>query len=182
MRKIAGLVLAAALAVPATFLIAPAGAAGGVSCQKGTRGIESFNPPLIRTGSTEKTRSTITIGGAKLSGCKNGGVKSGTLSAKVRWLDPGNCDSLYKYTPDEAFPRIRGTITIVWNTNETSTATVSVGRNKPYVQPVTGTVTKGKFKGSSFFVWFGIVPQNGACQTRDMRATKFVSMNALRIK
>ena len=141
-----------ALAVPVTLLDVARGAAGGTSCKSGMRGVETWKPPLLASGSPHKTRPTITIRGAKLTGCKNGGVKSGTLSAKIKWLDPGNCDTLLTYREGEAFPRIKGTVTITWNTKETSTATVThhaqqalraAGeRNDPTRTGVTGRVRR----------------------------------------
>lgn len=49
MRKVSGVLMAAALLLPATFIVAaPAGAAGGLTCSKLT-GTATFTPPVPKT-------------------------------------------------------------------------------------------------------------------------------------
>jgi hypothetical protein len=130
-----------------------------------------------------KTKPTITIRTAKLTGCTGAGtIKRGSFNATFKWLDPGNCDTLSTYTPGEAEPRIKGTVTIRWNTGTTTKAAVSLRKTKPYVQKINGRVTGGKFTGSDFALHLLIDPPQGACDTKPLSKTKFDGLTKLVIK
>jgi len=182
MRKLAGALCAAAVALPVSLLAAPAEAAGGVSCSS-LEGNEVWSPPLP-SRSDRKSKPTITISGARLTKCTSSGgaVKRGTVNAKIKWLDPGNCDTLMTYTPGEAEPRIKGTITIAWNTGTKSIVAVSLRRTKPYVQKISGRVTGGKFTGSTFGVHLLMDPPEGACDTKPLTTVPFHGLTKLVIK
>ena len=181
MRKLAGFLCAAAVALPVPFLAEPASAAGGVSCRS-LSGTEVWNPPLPKS-SERRSKPTITIKNAKLAGCTSSGgaIKSGIFNATIKWLDPGNCDTLMTYVPPEDEPRIKGTVTIDWNTGKTSTIAVSLRRTKPYVQKLAGTVAGGKFTGSKFAVLLLIDPPAGACDSKPLSTTKFNRLTKLEI-
>ncbi len=183
MRKLAGILCAAAVALPIPFLADSASAAGGVSC-KSVTGTETWNPPLPKRHAARKTKPTITIKNAQLTGCASSGgaIKSGVVNASITWLDPGNCDTLMTYTPGEPEPRIKGTVSIAWNTGKTSTVSVSLRKTKPYVQKINGTVTAGKYNGSKFAVQLLIDPPKGACETKPLSTTRFNGLTNLVIK
>jgi hypothetical protein len=185
MRRIAGILCAAAVSLPVPFLAEPADAAvrGGVSCAPSLEGTEVWSPPLPKRRSALKAKPTITITNAKFTGCtsRGGAIKRGTLNAKIKWLDAGNCDTLSTYTPGVPFPRIKGSVTIAWNTGKTSTAAVTIARNKPYVQPVQGRITDGKFAGSKLSVWLLIKPPKGACDTKPLTTVPFAALTKLTI-
>jgi hypothetical protein len=182
MRKLAGVLCAAVVALPVPFISESASAAGGVSCTS-LHGTEVWKPPLPKRNSERKTKPTVTITNAKLAGCSGAGaIKRGTFNATFKWLDPGNCDTLMAYTPGEAEPRIKGAVTIRWSTGKTSTIAVSLRKTKPYVQKLNGTVTGGKFTGSSFALHLLIDPPNGACDTKPLSTTPFDGLTKLVIK
>jgi hypothetical protein len=182
MRKLAGVLCAAAVALPVPFFSEPAAAAGGVSCTS-LHGTEVWDPPLPKRHVARKTKPTITIKGAKLTRCTGAGaIKRGSFHANIKWLDPGNCDTLATHTPGEAEPRIKGTITIDWNTGKTSTIAVSLRKTKPYVQKINGRVIDGRFSGSSFALHLLIHPPKGACDTKPLSTTPFDGLTKLVIK
>jgi hypothetical protein len=180
MRKLAGFLCAAAVALPVPLLAEPASAANGVTCRS-LEGTEDWKPALPHTA--RKTKPKITIKDAKLSRCTSSGgaITGGTFNASIKWLDPGNCDTLTTYTPGQREPRIKGTVTIDWNTGRTSTIAVSLRKTKPYVQKITGKVTRGKYAGSAFKVLLLIDPPPGACDTKPLSTTPFAGLTKLTI-
>src|SRR4051794_3791744 len=94
MRKFAGVLVAGALLVPATLLAAPGGAAAAKpTCTKLT-GVATFKPALPKLASTKKVKPTITITGAKLSGCTGGGVTGGIVKSTLKFGNASNCKDL----------------------------------------------------------------------------------------
>ena len=183
MRKLAGVLCAAAVALPLPLVTDAdvASAAGGVSCTS-LHGTEVWDPPLPKS-SARKSEPTIRIRDAKLTGCKGAGaLTGGRFNATIKWLDAGNCDTLLTYTPGEAEPRIRGTVKIDWNTGASSKIAVSLRKTKPYVQKLNGAVTGGRFAGSDFALHLLIDPPNGACDTKPLARTKFDGLTKLVIK
>jgi len=183
MRGLAGVLCAVlvALPVPLTAGTASASSSGGVTCSS-LEGTEAWKPALPHTA--RKTKPTITINDAKLTGCTSSGraITRGTFDANIKWLDPGNCDTLTTYTPGRAEPRIKGTATITWNTGRTSIVAVSLRKTKPYVQKLTGAVTGGKYAGSRFGVHLLIDPPKGACETKPLSNTRFDGLTNLVIQ
>jgi hypothetical protein len=183
MRKLAGLLCAAAVALPVPLLAESASAAGSVACSS-LEGTEVWQSPLPKRHAGRTTKPTITINDAKLGGCTSSGgaIRRGMVDATIKWLDPGNCDTLMTYTPGMPEPRIKGTVTITWNTGTTSSVAVSLRPTKPYVQKVTGTVTQGKYLGSTFSVMLLIAPPPGACDTKPLSTTPFSGLTKLVIR
>jgi hypothetical protein len=122
----------------------PAGAVAGASCKTLT-GTAKLSPGLPPLSSKALVKATITIKGAKLSGC-TGGVTSGALSATLKYGIASNCST----TVAGKTANIKGTATVVWNNKKTSTIALSlVGvTKKPTETTIPGTVTAGMFKGS----------------------------------
>jgi hypothetical protein len=183
MRKLTGVLCAAVVVLPVPFVAEPAAAAGGVSCTS-LAGTEVWDPPLPKRHSDRKAKPTITIKNAKLAGCSNSGgqIKRGSFTATFKWLDRGNCDTLLTYTPGQLDPRIKGTVTIRWNTGKTSTIAASLRKTKPYVQKINGKVVGGKFTGSKFALHLLIDPPKGACDTKPLSTTPFDGLTKLEIK
>jgi hypothetical protein len=168
MRKFAGLLVAAALIVPAGIIAAaPAGAVAGASCKTLT-GTATLKPGLSNTAA--KNKPVITIKNAKLGGC-TGGVTSGLLSATLKFGTANNCAGLAQGKSSN----ISGTSKVVWNNNTTSTLALKlVGvTGKPTQLKITGTVTVGKFKGSnaSGTTEFKLPP--GQCGTKPLTSPTF---------
>jgi hypothetical protein len=182
-RKLGGFLCAAAIALPVPLLATPAAASTFVSCSS-FHGVETWKPPLPKQHSGRTAKPNITITSTKVALCRSddGKTRQGTLNASITWLDAGNCDTLMTHTPGQADPRIKGTITIAWNTRTKSTIAVSLRRTKPYVQVVTGTVTGGAFAGSKFSVQLLLKPPAGACQTKALSTTGFNRLTSLVIK
>src|SRR3954466_12893525 len=112
MRKFAGVLVAAALIVPAAIMAAPGGAAATKpTCTKLT-GTATFKPPLPKAGSTKTVKPTVTIKGAKLSGCTGGGVTGGVVGATLKFGNASNCTNLLGGKATNT----KGTVSIKWNT------------------------------------------------------------------
>jgi hypothetical protein len=142
------LLLTAAMVLPVGLSASPAGAVGGTACPKAS-GTATFKPALPKIHSTTKVLPTVTIVGAKTSGCVGGGVTAGTLSATLKFHTASNCDTLIAGKSGNVY----GPLKIVWaNSKGTSTigkATLAgITGQPPTVQKVSGLVTLGKFKGS----------------------------------
>ena len=144
MRKLAGIVMAAALALPAAMLLSqPAGAAGGTSCAKGS-GSATFSPPLPDLTKTTKVKDVLKSTGT-VSAC-TGAVKSGAITGVSPKSTGSNCKTLA--TPTKTATKV--TLTVKWNAGPASTIAAQL-KQIPKVpvttQAVTGTVTAGQFKG-----------------------------------
>jgi hypothetical protein len=136
MRSFVRFTMAIALVAPISVLISvPAGAAAGTVCAKQT------GTATIQPGITQKaTDVTISIR-ETLSGCKGGGVTSGTEVASIA-SKAATCNGLARQgTKNGPF-----TGKITWSNKKTSTVsltTVSSGLNAT----VSGTVKSGLFAG-----------------------------------
>jgi hypothetical protein len=152
MRKVGGLLLAAALMLPVAMISAsPAGAAGGVSCATAA-GTATFKPALPPIGSTAKVKGTLSAAGT-LSKCTGA---PGVTSAKTKFTSPksttgANCTTLS--SPDPKSKGTVGTIVITWNNKKTSTAKVftikQVSKKDPVHATTKGKITAGLFVGKS---------------------------------
>jgi hypothetical protein len=123
MRKVALLLVAAGLAVPAGVLVSQsASAAGGTTCAKGS-GTFTISPPLPKLGAKETNEITATSKSkGTLSGCSGGGVTSAkSVTAAFKFADPTNCDSVIDLKEPAAVPPTVGPLVITWNTGKTST-------------------------------------------------------------
>ncbi len=171
MRKFAGAFVAAALLLPAGLIATPAGAAPvkGTTCTK-LAGTATLKPGLSNT--TAKNKPTITIKNAKLTGCNNG-VKTGTLSATLKYGLAQNCIGQAQGKSSG----IKGTAKIVWNDKSTSTLSLKlVGvTGKPTQTTIPGTVTAGKFKGSKSTGTIEYKLGAGQCGAKPFTSATFTS-------
>jgi hypothetical protein len=185
MRVSTRLFLTGALVVPMALTVVgtsggAATAAGGTSCSKAS-GKATFKPALPVTGSSQKVKPTITVKNAKESGCKGGGVKSGTFNSTSKFRTATNCDTLLSGNPSPKPPT--GTITTKWNTGATSTANVTLGTvsGQPTQTHVTGKVTKGLFKGLNLDATLSFTPTKGDCVTTPLSQVSFANVGAVTI-
>jgi hypothetical protein len=178
MRKFAGVLLAAAMVLPAAMIASPAGAAGGTTC-KVASGSATFTPALPKPGATTKVKPTLKVTG-KLSGCTGGGVTGGTIAATLKQAVAGNCSSLLA----GATANIAGTETITWNTGKTSTVALKLtGVTGKVTQTVaTGPVSKGLFVGSKQGGTLVYTPLAGGCTTAALAKVTFKQQTAFTIK
>jgi hypothetical protein len=168
MRKVAGVLLVAALAVPAGMVaFAPAGAAGGTVCSTAL-GSAVFTPPLPVVTSKVLVKGTLVATGT-LGKCVGGGVTSAhTLFKSPKATTGSNCKTLITFDP-----KSKGTIgteTITWNTGTTSTVALTLKQVKgaPTKTNITGTVTAGLFKGSHQTGQVTYKTPAGACTTKPL--------------
>jgi hypothetical protein len=180
MRKFAGVLLAAAMMLPVGLMASPAGAAAATPTCKTVTGQATFSPALPALKSTATSKPTITIKGAKLSGCAGGGVTGGTVGATLKFGIANNCSTLLK----GASTKTTGTVTIAWNTKATSTAKVTlVGiTGKPTQQTVSGPITTGLFKGKKLSVLTVYTLLKGGCTTAGLSLVSFKNLGALTVK
>ena len=159
MRSFVRFTMAVALMAPISVLISvPAGAATGAVCATQT-GTATINPGIT----PRATDVTISIK-ETLSGCKGGGVSSGTEAATIA-SKAATCNGLAR----------RGTKTgpyagkITWSNKKTSTislTTVSNGLNAT----VTGTVKSGLFAGQKITTAIQYTLSQGTCNTTPLTA------------
>ena len=173
MRKVAGVLLVAALAVPAGMVaFSPAGAAGGTTCTT-SAGAAKFTPPLPILSSAVKVKAKLTATGT-VGKCVGGGVTSGhTTFTQTSAITPGNCTTLTK--PD---PKSKGTIgklVITWNTGKTSTATAFVVKQTKAIttSTTTGKITAGLFVGSSITGSVTYKVPTGGCSTKPLATVTY---------
>ncbi|MGO9876637.1 MAG: hypothetical protein ACLPVY_22920 [Acidimicrobiia bacterium] len=177
MRKLAGVLLAAAMMLPVGVMVSPAGAATGTTC-KTASGTATFTPPLPKIGSTTKVKPTIKVTGT-LGGCTGGGVTGGTISATLKQAVAGNCSSLLA----GATANIAGTETITWNTKATSTVALKLtGVTKKATETTaTGPVSAGLFKGTKQAGTLNYTPLSHGCTTAALVKVSFKQITALTI-
>jgi hypothetical protein len=176
MRKFAGVCLAAAMLLPVGLIAtAPAGAAAvkGATCTKLT-GTATLKPGLSNT--TTKNKPAITIKNAKLSGC-TGGVKTGTLSANLKYGIAQNCVGQVQGTSSG----ITGTAKVTWNDKSTSTLTLKlVGvTKKPTETTIPGKVTVGNFKGSVSSGTINYTLGKGQCGAKPFTSATFKNVTKI---
>ena len=95
MRKVAGVLFAAAMLLPIGLVASPAGAAGGTSCTVPGGNIK-VTPGLTTTPT--KNKITFTLPFTK---CSGGGVTSGTAVGVIPPGKPGNCAIARDGRPDD---------------------------------------------------------------------------------
>jgi hypothetical protein len=143
------LVVVIALLPIAAVEATPAGAAAGTTC-KSLGGSATVTPGLPKYGSTQTVRPTISIKGAKVSGCR-GAVKGATASATLKFDQSANCTSLITQIAGNVKAKAKGTASITWNNHKTSKVSFSLTfgsvPNNPSVAKLAGTVTAGLFVG-----------------------------------
>jgi len=166
MRKLAGVLVAVALVVPAGIMAAaPAGAAGGITC-KTSAGTATFAPALPPIGSKTLVKGTLNAAGTVGKCTGSPGVTSG----KTKFTSPkgktgANCTTLA--SPDPKSKGTVGTIVITWNNKQTSTAKVftikQVSKKDPTHATTTGKITAGLFVGMSISGTVKYTLPKGAC-------------------
>jgi len=158
MRKVAGVLVVAAMLLPLGLTAAPAGAASGTSCAVQT-GTASIKPGIT----PKATNVTITVK-ETLSKCVGGGVTGGTETASIL-SKAATCAGLGK-NGTKTGP-IVGTIT--WNTKKTSAVsinTVSDGLKAT----ATGTVKSGLFAGQKISTTIQYSLSKGNCVVTPLTA------------
>lgn len=141
MRKVAGVLFAAAMLLPVGLAASPAGAAGGTTC-KPPSGKITLSPGLAPT---MLIAQTISIN-LPLTGCTGGGVTGGTFKGSLKTAPI----SIATFSKSSAPLKLTSTIT--WNTKATSTLTASSSTKvgKIITSSVSGKITKGLFVGLTF--------------------------------
>jgi len=160
MRKMAGVLLAAAFVLPVSLTASPAGAVAGATC-KTFSGTATVKPGLPATKTLVKP--VIATKNAKLAGC-TGGVTSGLFTGTLKGSVPQNCAGLAKQTNFG----LKGTATVVWNNKKTSTISWSLTpgpKGKITTVNLPGTVTAGLFKGSKMTGQVMFTFPKGQCGT-----------------
>jgi len=175
MRKVAGVLLVAALAVPAGLVaFSPAGAAGGTICSS-AQGSAVFSPPLPVVSSKVLVKGTLTATGT-LGKCVGGGVTSAhTLFKSTKDAVGSNCKKLITFDPKSK--GTVGTETITWNTGKTSTVALTLKQVKgaPTTTNVTGTVTAGLFVGSHQTGQVKYTTPAGACTAKPLAKVTYAN-------
>ena len=141
MRKVAGVLFAAAMLLPVGLMAAPAGAAGGTTC-KPPSGTVKISPGLGKTLKVQSIAINLPV-----SGCVGGGVKSGVFKGTIKTTPT----DIAKFAAPG--PPLKFTATITWNTGKTSTlaATSSTKVAKGVINStVGGKISKGLFVGLTF--------------------------------
>jgi hypothetical protein len=182
MRKVAGVLVTAALMVPVGLgATQQADAAAATPTCKTLAGTATFTPAIPKIGSTVKVKTTVGIKGAKLSGCTGGGVTGGTVNATLKFGLGANCASLLKGDSTKT----TGTITIIWNTKKTSTVakgTLVGVTGKPTQQTVSGPISAGLFKGKKVSVLTGYTIPKGGCTAANLAKVTFKNLKPLTVK
>ena len=185
MRKLAGVLVAVALVVPAGIMAAaPAGAAGGTKC-KGGSSTATFSPPLTPAAAKvqKPVRDTVKTTAGTLSGCTGGGVTGATFTyVGVKAKAPGDtCLSLAKFSTNSV---TSGVLTVKWKPTGISTIPVSFHKvkGKATSNTVTGTVKTGLFKGAKISSAFAytFVPKTGCVTTPGAKVSVKITATTLK--
>jgi len=181
MRKLSGVLFAATMLVPLGLISSLAGAASTTPTCKTISGTAAISPALPALKSKLLVKPTATIKGAPLGGCSGGGVTSAAVGSTLKWGLPANCTTLVAGKT----ANIAGTVTLVWNTKASSTATVTVhalNTKAPTNLTIAGSITTGLFKGSKLSLVVAFAPLNGGCTTAGLAKASFKQVSALTIK
>jgi hypothetical protein len=122
------------------------GAAATPTCTKAS-GTFKFTPPLPASGGVKSTLSSV----GTVSGCTGGGVTSGKTTFKS---NPPTTKSTCSTLAHPSATGTKGTFTILWSNNKTSTVTKTftikqgTGANLVYATTV-GKITSGQFVGKT---------------------------------
>jgi hypothetical protein len=172
MRKVAGVLVVAAMMLPVGLVATHAGAAAATPTCKTLAGTATFAPAIPKVGSTAKVKPTISIKGAKLGGCTGGGVTGGTVNSTLKFGLAANCSSLLA----GASTKTAGTVSIIWNTKATSTvgkATLVGVTGHPTQSTVSGAITAGLFKGKKVSVVTNYIIPAGGCTSANLAKVTF---------
>jgi hypothetical protein len=153
MKKLGVFTMAIALMAPLVFVSGTAGAATLVTCAKPS-GSVTFVPGLGATPKIQTTTFTLPV-----TGCKGGGVTSGSSKGSAKGTTPSSCGTFA--TASKTVTKV----TITWNTKKTSTATlttiVSISGKTGITATVSGRISAGLFVGKTLKTKVGItIPKN----------------------
>jgi len=170
MRKVAGVLLAAAMVLPVGLMASPAGAAGGTTCKPPSGNI-TVTPGYSTTPHPQKITFKL-----PLTGCKGGGVTGGTSVGVIPAGKPAACKDVGKLVQPQKI-----ITTITWNTKAKSTFT-GTSKVSGLTATVTGKVTTGLFKGLtvSTTVKFGL--PGGCSATKIFKTLKITGTKPFVIK
>ncbi len=146
------------------------------TCTKAS-GTVTFTPPLPTSGSTVKSKVKLT---GKESSCSGGGVTAAKLVANAMLNKSTNCSGV----ANDGSVRIVGTLTLTWKVHKTSTASFTLKPESGERGLVTGTITKGQFKGKSLAQTLQLEPTSngGNCESTPLKKAGFVQSTPLVIK
>jgi hypothetical protein len=172
-RKMTGVALAAAMAMPIGLLASPAPAAPptGLTCTA-AKGTATLKPPLAR-GATTPNKPVISISRATLGGCRS--YNHGALYAHLKFSIARNCKAVL----DGKSGGVSGTVHMTWSfgkpTSDIAHATLKGIPGKPATsQVLSGTITKGLFKGSKLTAKVGYtIPNDGSRITKGLSKVTF---------
>ena len=146
MRKVSGLLVAASLLVPATFIAAqPAGAATTPTCSTLT-GTAKFTPPVPKAPAKAKSNIQLDAVFSKCTGVA--GLTSGKVHLPLyHGTTPGNCSTLVAKPTKITVPKGG---TIKWNKGPASTlGAVTVTPAGLALYKAVSKITAGQFKGKT---------------------------------
>jgi len=177
MRKVAGMLLAAATLVPVGLFAAPAGAAAGTTCAT-TSGTVTWSPAEpVKAPGVKNSISAIGTFGKCTGAVSTAHTKLVTPLGKT----PSYCGSLLKYSTG---PTTTGTLTVTWNKGAASVIAVSIFKVKgqPTQALVTGTVKSGQFAGLKSSGTVSYKPKVGNCVTTALTSATYAQVGSLTIK
>ena len=166
MRKVAGVLLAISLVVPAAAIAANSAGAAATALPKckALSGVQTFTPGLPKIGDPKLvkpvTKTTLTI-----TGCTGGGITGGTSSSSVKATTATNCNTVVKNSGKPGAPSAG---VIKWSNGQTSTTSnVLTVTSKPGASPIIAKLvskyTAGLGKGKTSTAIVQAVPNAGFC-------------------
>jgi len=166
MRKVVGVLVAAALMLPIAGMIGTeAGAAAATlpTC-KALTGTQTFTPGLPKLGDPTLVKP-VTKTDLKITGCTGGGITSGTSDSSTKATTATNCNTLVKNSGKPGAP---STGTIKWSNGSTSTTSnVLTVTSKPGASPIIAKLvskyTAGLGKGHTSTAIIQATPNAGFC-------------------
>jgi hypothetical protein len=174
-RRVCGVGVAIALMAPiGVFAAQPAGAAALVTCAKPS-GYVTFTPGL---GSTPKIQTTTF--NLPIKNCHGGGVTGGTSHGSTKGTTKQSCGTF------ATAGKTTTTVTITWNTKQTSTAklatTIVPGSPGVITATVSGKVIKGKFLNKTVKTKVQVKLAKGSCTDADpLKKATLTGLQALTV-
>ena len=167
MRKVAGVLLAAAMVAPMSLMASPAQAATGLTCAKLTGNV-TWTPALPKLGNKTLVKAKIVAKGS-FSGCKGTpGITSGAFTfTELPSAKGTNCNA---FTVKNAAPTF-ASVVVKWNNGKTSTAAKTTVKvlglqgTSGIVQTIGKTTSGTVFKGETSTATTIFKPSGGGCVT-----------------
>ena len=179
MRRGLGLLFAISLCVPVGVMTASsAGSATNTKLPKckSLKGVQTYKPGLPIVTSTKKVKP-VTKTKLKITGCKGGGITSGTSNSSVKAKKGTNCAQLVK---DSGKPGAATKGVIKWSNGQKSvtsnrlTVTSAPGAS-PIIAKLVSKYTGGLGKGHKSTVTLKATPNKGFCTTKPFTKSTFKS-------